>query len=142
MEYIDSELAKRRGLSLAQINSKSEPAASTTHTQDGREQKVAERQPATVGKLMEIDLGNEARNRNVQETERARRKAAGEQVIDEDAAPKKIRLGPDGKPWRGRKRKTSEEIKRDKLVEDVFRENRRKFACVETLYSLLILCHS
>jgi len=32
-------------------------------------------------------------------------------------------LGPDGKPWRGRKRRGSDDVKRDKMVEDVLREN-------------------
>jgi hypothetical protein len=42
---------------------------------------------------------------------------------------KKIRLGPDGKPWRGgrRKRRGSDDIARDKLVEELLHENRREF---------------
>jgi len=40
--------------------------------------------------------------------------------------PKKIKLGPDGKPWRGgrRKRRGSDDIARDKLVEELLHENR------------------
>jgi hypothetical protein len=38
-----------------------------------------------------------------------------------------VRLGPDGKPWRERKRRGSEDIKRDKMIEDVL-ENRRMSA--------------
>jgi hypothetical protein len=41
-------------------------------------------------------------------------------------APKKQRLGPDGKPWRGRKRRASDDVKRDQLVEEFLHENRRK----------------
>jgi len=44
-----------------------------------------------------------------------------------DKLPKaqRIRLGPDGKPWRGgrRKRRTSEDVKRDALVESLMRES-------------------
>jgi len=91
-------------------------------------EKDIQRQPAALGKLHEIDLGNEARDRNVSRTELARRKAAGEEIEAEEEAgagkPKKIRLGKDGKPWRGRKRRNSEDVKRDQLVEELMRENR------------------
>jgi hypothetical protein len=84
------------------------------------------------GKLMEIDLGDEARARNVVMTERARRRALGEAVDEEEdsgassSRPRKVRLGRDGKPWRGRNRRNSEDIKRDQLVEEFLKENRRK----------------
>jgi len=80
-----------------------------------------------LGKLLEIDLGDEARNKNVERTNQARRRLDGEEVEDETVPGKKtgkVRLGRDGKPWRGRKRRASDDIKRDKLVEDVLRENR------------------
>ncbi|KAG9257961.1 uncharacterized protein F5Z01DRAFT_644722 [Emericellopsis atlantica] len=40
--------------------------------------------------------------------------------------PEKVKLGPDGKPWRGgrRKRRGSDDIARDKLVEELLHENR------------------
>jgi hypothetical protein len=99
-----------------------------------------QRQPAALGKLLEIDLGDEARSKNVKRTEQARRRLDGEEVEDEsvkDGKPGKVRLGRDGKPWRGRKRRASEDVKRDKLVEDVLRENRCEssvFQIYETLY--------
>lgn len=134
MAYIDSELAKRR-LNAISSTGTSEDAASITH---GREfssaetmktTKSLEKQPATLGKLLEIDLGNEARDRNVVRTEQARRRLDGEDIEDESAPEgksKKPRVGRDGKPWRERKRRTSEDIRRDKLVEEVLRENRRQ----------------
>lgn len=76
---------------------------------------------------MEIDLGEEARNRNLVLTDRATRKLQGEAIEDDDeqaARPKKVRLGRDGKPWRPRNRRTSDDIKRDQLVEEILRENR------------------
>lgn len=58
-------------------------------------------------------------------TERARRMLQGEAVEDEQAArPKKVRLGRDGKPWRPRNRRNSDDIKRDQLVEEILRESR------------------
>ena len=80
---------------------------------------------------MEIDLGDEARARNVALTDLARRR-----LLDADTgttttppetepAQKKPRLGRDGKPWRGRKRRNSEDIARDKLVEQILHESRR-----------------
>lgn len=76
---------------------------------------------------MEVDLGNEARDKNVERTNQARRRLDGEEVVEDGKTgkPAKVRLGPDGKPWRSRKkRRGSDDIKRDKMVEDVLRENR------------------
>ena len=133
MAYIDSELAKRRSESQAQEQRPSTTASTTPHIRndssskvEGKKETELQRQPATLGKLQEIDLGDEARDRNVAQTERARRRLDGELVEDEgEKKPVKVRLGPDGKPWRGRKRRGSEDVKRDRLVEDVLRENRR-----------------
>jgi uncharacterized membrane protein len=84
-------------------------------------------QPVMLGKLQEIDLGEEARIRNVAMTDRARRRLEGERGMDEEissSAPRP-RVGRDGRPWRPRKRRASDDIKRDQLVEDFLRENRR-----------------
>lgn len=79
---------------------------------------------------MEIDLGEEARARNVEMTERARRRLQG-QIDEEDQEEDKgrsgkARLGRDGKPLRSRNRRGSDDIKRDQLVEEFLSENRRK----------------
>lgn len=100
---------------------------------------------AVHGRLMEIDLGEEARNRNVALTERARRRLEGAPLESDSeadggsaaagpggaSAPAsalgkggKVRLGRDGKPWRSRNRRTSDDLRRDQLVEAVMRENR------------------
>jgi hypothetical protein len=82
------------------------------------------------GRLLEIDLGDEARARNIEMTERARRRLQGQ--IDEEeqdeskGRPRKVRLGRDGKPMRSRNRRGSDDIKRDQLVEEFLSENRRK----------------
>lgn len=132
MAYIDSEIAKRRfeGLQAqAQALSPSPPPATSalsTSSATTKTDPTLTRQPATIGKLQEIDLGDEERSLNVQRTQKAQRMLNGE-VVDEEGnkKPVKVRLGPDGKPWRGRKRRGSDDIKRDKLVEDVLRENGR-----------------
>lgn len=134
MAYIDSELAKRRtegAQTLAQTSRSARPrlAREGEDYGGGRKEVEVQRQPAALGKLLEIDLGDEARSKNVMRTEQARRRLDGEEVEDEDKPqkPGKVRLGRDGKPWRGRKRRGSDDVKRDKLVEEVLRENRRKY---------------
>ncbi|KAI1209100.1 uncharacterized protein F4807DRAFT_461219 [Annulohypoxylon truncatum] len=93
---------------------------------------------ALQGQLMEIDLGDEARSRNEALTERATRRILhGEAVADDDddtdgksgggGRPRKVRLGRDGKPWRPRNRRTSDDVRRDQLVEEILRENRHVY---------------
>ena len=119
--YIDSELAKR------QLQTQSTSAT----TLNGHElshsgallNAGSNRQPAALGKLHEIDLGPDATLRNIALTEAAQRKLEGiEPEIDQSTG--KIRLRRDGKPWRPRKRRNSEDVKRDKLVEEVMRESK------------------
>ena len=99
---------------------------------------------------MEIDLGDEARSRNIAMTERAKRRLQG-QIDDEDGAEgagqaggnKKPRLGPDGKPWRPRNRRDSDAIKRDQLVEEFLSENKREWLacfCLAPLWSIMTSC--
>ena len=138
MAYIDSELAKRRfeGIQAAQ-NATAISTSSTTSDGSGKGMALGEskkdldvqRQPATIGKLLEIDLGDETRSKNVERTNKARRRLDGDDVEDEGGTLRKtgkVRLGKDGKPWRGRKRRGSDDVKRDQLVDEVLRENRCK----------------
>lgn len=86
------------------------------------------------GRLMEIDLGEEARDTNVARTERATLHGGTSTPGDGSSGgrrAKKPRLGRDGKPWRPRNRRPSDAIKRDQLVEEILRENRR--TCLSTL---------
>ncbi|KAF2457417.1 hypothetical protein BDY21DRAFT_25390 [Lineolata rhizophorae] len=78
-----------------------------------------QRQPAGLGKLHEVDLGPDSTLRNIARTAQATRK-----LQSGEAAEPEPKLGPDGKPWRNRKRRTSEDIRRDKLVEEVLKETR------------------
>jgi len=73
--------------------------------------------------LREIDLGPDATLRNIAQTEAAaRRLETGEVKEMEGARRRKPRLGKDGKPWRLRKRRNSDDLKRDELVEAVLKE--------------------
>ena len=125
MAYIDSELAKRRqshGKSVTLFSG----ALSDDDLVDGLPADLAKhRQPAALGKLHEIDLGADATLRNIARTEAAQRRLeGGEPEIEETTG--KLRLRKDGKPWRGRRRRNSDDVKRDRLVEEVMRESRRK----------------
>ena len=96
-----------------------------------------ERHTALQGKLLEVDLGDEMRSRNAALTERAARRLLGEGEVDDDddddglegdgRNAKKVRLGRDGKPWRPRNRRGSDDVKRDRIVEELLRENRCEF---------------
>ena len=130
MAYIDSELAKRRVDGAPAQSSLTQRPGSPNFVREGETKKdtEVERQPAALGRLLEIDLGDEAKSVNVQRTDRATRRLHGEDVPEDVIVKaKKVRLGRDGKPWRGKKRRASDDIKRDQLVEDVMRENRCKY---------------
>jgi hypothetical protein len=94
------------------------------------------RQPAGVGKLLEIDLGPDTTLENIARTEAAKRRleTGGSETVAMKPA-RKPRLGRDGKPWRLRKGRNEEDIKRDELVEAVMRESKRKFQHPPMSYS-------
>ena len=124
MAYIDSELAKRRqGQNNSNLLSNGHSMGGFLHG-DTAADLALHRQPAALGKLHEIDLGPDAKLRNIAMTEAARRRLEG--VPDDvEEGTGKIRLRRDGKPWRGRRRRNSQDVKRDQLVEEVLRESRR-----------------
>lgn len=130
MAFIDSEMAKRSQRSPLPDNSEAHRLAETQNTSEGSIQEQ-QRAPASLGKLHEIDLGQETTMQNIARTEAARRRMAGDEDSPNpgEAQPHTGRSGPD-KPWRNRKRRTSADIERDRLVDEVMRESRRKI--VET----------
>ncbi|KAF1973409.1 hypothetical protein BU23DRAFT_138315 [Bimuria novae-zelandiae CBS 107.79] len=79
---------------------------------DGKSHRLA----AGMGKLQEIDLGPASTSR----AEEAWKKLEDGQPTEEPA--RKVRLGRDGKPRRQPKRRNSEDIRRDAIVEAVLRE--------------------
>ncbi|KAK0633389.1 hepatocellular carcinoma-associated antigen 59-domain-containing protein [Immersiella caudata] len=131
-EYVESELARRKRHAAEALQKEDEDAAAKTEISQLAMAtpvlgKQAESQRVLHGKLLEIDLGDEARARNIEMTERARRRLEGLGADEDDDSAsgrhKRPRLGPDGKPWRSRNRRGSEDIKRDRLVEEFLSEN-------------------
>ncbi|KAL4801408.1 hepatocellular carcinoma-associated antigen 59-domain-containing protein [Aspergillus unguis] len=115
MAYIESELAKRYRRNIPGDGSKPAPAASSEIMNAPSTADLPEREPASLGKLHEIDLGQEAKLRNIARTEEARKRMNG----DDDETPTE-------QPSRSRyrKRRTSEDNERDRLVEEVLRESK------------------
>ncbi|KAJ5718042.1 hypothetical protein N7488_003688 [Penicillium malachiteum] len=124
MAYIDSEMAKR-------YNRSPQPDNLDTHDQrevvrsDAPLISEAQREPASLGKLHEIDLGQEAKMRNIARTEAATRRLTGdeESSMTGESEVQPDRSGPN-KPWRNRKRRNSAALERDRLVEEVLRESK------------------
>ena len=122
MAYIDSEMAKRSRTQNALANTAN---STTAHPVGKTIDADVQRQPAALGKLQEVDLGPDATSLNISRTEAAQRRLQGGNSEPEEV-PGKVRLGKDGKPRRPRRRRNSGDIHRDKLVEEVLRENKRK----------------
>ncbi|ROT39870.1 hypothetical protein SODALDRAFT_332002 [Sodiomyces alkalinus F11] len=162
MEYIESKLSNRRAAAAQTTAAMDQEHASFDPSSSGHEP----RSPGTVipsietkrdprvaairGRLMEVDLGEEARARNIALTERARRRLASLAADDHSPSPgvtddaaataaaeagddpqglngsraKKERFGSDGKSRRSRQRRASEDLERDRLVEEFLRENK------------------
>jgi hypothetical protein len=74
---------------------------------------------AGMGKLQEVDLGPEAAAR----TQQAWKQLQG--GLPEKESTAKVRLGRDGKPRRAPKRRNSDDVRRDQMVEAVLRESKR-----------------
>jgi hypothetical protein len=130
MEYIETEMSKRQNRNDA-VRENLEPQNTTIndHAMQPSGPRSSQREPATLGKLHEIDLGHENKLQNIARTVAATRRLAGGENVDseDDSASTKPRIGKDGKPWRGRRRRNSEDIERDRLVEEVLRESKCKF---------------
>ena len=128
MAYIETEMAKRHQHSVPTNDSDGplvgESGAAPSPTDH------PQREPASLGKLHEIDLGRETKLQNIARTEAATRKLARDDEYEHlkhdgslfPAAP----IGKDERLWRRQKRRTSEDVERDRLVEEVLRESRRK----------------
>ncbi|OQE09809.1 hypothetical protein PENVUL_c005G01759 [Penicillium vulpinum] len=127
MAFIDSEMAKRY-----QPDSKTDHSGSNQPNQEEVAGGLSlpghqTREPASLGKLHEIDLGHETTLRNIARTEAATRQMAGKGELPTSAsysATETGRPGPDGKSWRNRKQRTDADIARDRLVEEVLRESK------------------
>ncbi|KAJ5653575.1 hypothetical protein N7490_000578 [Penicillium lividum] len=123
MAYIDSEMAKRSKLSPLLDNSEASQSAETNNTSEASIPDQ-QRAPASLGKLHEIDLGQETTMQNIARTEAARRRIAGDEESPNFGEPERHGRSGADKAWRNRKQRTSADIERDRLVEQVMRESR------------------
>lgn len=81
---------------------------------------------AGMGKLQEIDLGPEASAKNIQRTEEARRRLEGLPLdVTEETNGNNEQASKPEKRRRWQKRRNSEDVKRDMMVEAVLREAKR-----------------
>ncbi|KAH1585610.1 hypothetical protein KXX69_008217 [Aspergillus fumigatus] len=129
MAYIETEMAKRHRHQMPANTTDSNTSTTSQASSDGLSTTVAlQREPASLGKLHEIDLGQEAKLQNIARTEAATRRLAGDDrdvlPAHEDSTSSISTSGKDGRPWRNRKRRNSEDIERDRLVEEVLRESK------------------
>ncbi len=126
--YVDSKIARLREGALAAEQSDALRNKTQSSLEAAPGTAPLNRQPAGLGKLQEIDLGPDAMLQNIARTEAATRRLKDGQVVESDGAnaPQKVRLGRDGKPMRRRNRRNSDDVKRDRLVEEVLKESRRE----------------
>ncbi|KAJ5345714.1 Hepatocellular carcinoma-associated antigen 59 [Penicillium brevicompactum] len=125
MAYIDSEMAKRYQPHAPAQTPDSNQSQSKDVAVGQPFQPQQQREPASLGRLHEIDLGQEATLRNIARTEAATRRLAGdEEVPVGDITPEAGRSGSGGKSRRNHKQRTDADIERDRLVEEVLRESK------------------
>lgn len=129
-------MAKRHRHQMPANTTDSNTSTTSQASSDGLSTTVAlQREPASLGKLHEIDLGQEAKLQNIARTEAATRRLAGDDrdvlPAHEDSTSSISTSGKDGRPWRNRKRRNSEDIERDRLVEEVLRES-KCMSCTRT----------
>ena len=82
---------------------------------------------ATLGKLHEVDLGEENKLKNIHRTAEATRRL-------EDTTPTNTDDPQSSSKSRKRRRRNSQDIQRDKLVEEVLKESKRTLAQSIYLY--------
>ncbi|RAH65848.1 telomere length and silencing 1 family protein [Aspergillus aculeatinus CBS 121060] len=127
MAYIESEMAKRHRGSVPAEDVRDSSASTTTATAAPSMADLPQREPASLGKLHEIDLGQESKLQNIARTEAATRKLAGNDndlALATESGSKATHSGKEQRPWRNRKRRTSEDVERDRLVEEILRESK------------------
>jgi hypothetical protein len=73
---------------------------------------------------MEVDLSEAAIRSRGRPSDGAAQDPSDQQQQQQQPAAKRQRLGKDGKPWRPRNRRGSDDVKRDQLVEEFLHENR------------------
>ncbi|KAF8456753.1 hepatocellular carcinoma-associated antigen 59-domain-containing protein [Kalaharituber pfeilii] len=129
--YIETEMEKRRLASAGLLDannsnltftstSSNYPITSidTTKSAFWQPTRPADR-GATLGKLHEVDLGEENKLRNITRTQEATRRLEGGEPMEDVQMD-----GANGKKGYRRRRRNSQDIQRDKLVEEVLKESK------------------
>ncbi|ETI28097.1 hypothetical protein G647_00546 [Cladophialophora carrionii CBS 160.54] len=132
--FIDSELARRRNTPVSSFQplpaDGTEEDTTVSNDRSPTNEKKSSANPTAARQLAEVDLGKSAHHLNLARTQAAlERVKAGQAPIEDDVKPPKPRrprLGRDGKPMkpRPRKRRNSEDLARDALVEQFLHENK------------------
>ncbi|KIW24444.1 uncharacterized protein PV07_10157 [Cladophialophora immunda] len=135
--FIDSEMARRRShlvtpstISQGNLENDTYHDAPSSNESGSLAQKTPTTNPVSTRQLAEVDLGNSVHDTNLARTqaalERVKAGRAPVEEVDKPPKPRKPRLGRDGKPMRPRprKRRNSEDIARDALVEQFLHENK------------------
>ena len=141
MDYIETEMARRHRSDMPKDTPDSQTPATNEATSEGpsaSDPNFARREPATIGKLHEIDLGHETKLRNIARTEAATKRLVGDdaEAPVEESTTEKPAAEKDGKAWRNRKRRNSKDIERDRLVEEVLRESKCELGPFSFCYSI------
>ena len=125
MDYIESEMAKRS----RPVSTDPDPEVPGVKQMGApNPSDLPRREPATLGKLHEIDLGQEAKLQNIARTEAATRRPDDEDETPDPDAAKAPSPSKEGKRRRNRRRRNSEDVERDRLVEEVLRESKCKLS--------------
>jgi hypothetical protein len=111
---VDMDKIDQQPQALPETNTIAAPAERITKPRDA----------IAAGKLQEIDLGPSSTHSNYIRTVAAAKRLDSPASQQQDYGLKKRKprpgLGPDGKPWRNRRnRRTSDDLKRDALVESI-----------------------
>ncbi|RPA95879.1 hypothetical protein L873DRAFT_1564209, partial [Choiromyces venosus 120613-1] len=139
MAYIESEMSKRRG-ERGGGDGGGGNAGTGGNNGTGQESTrsaywtpvVPEGRGATLGKLHEVDLGEEAKKRNIARTQEATRRLQGADEIQDSSSTAPATssssaattTNPNQKKIKNRRRRNSQDVQRDKLVEEVLKESR------------------
>ncbi|PWY64542.1 hypothetical protein BO70DRAFT_203521 [Aspergillus heteromorphus CBS 117.55] len=128
MAYIETEMAKRHRCSIPTETTGFDPSRTSDTTSALSINDLPQREPASLGKLHEIDLGHEATLQNIARTQAATRRLAMDDdhasLAEQDPGSRMSAVGKDQKSGRNRRWRTNEDIERDRVVEEVLRESK------------------
>lgn len=132
MEYIEKKMSSKYAVEHQDSQQAAALEAEKAARSDSRFNSQMQIRGATLGKLHEVDLGEEIKLKNIQRTEEATRRLEGKEPLPEEDDTGKKRRGK-------RRRRNSQDIQRDKLVEEVLKETRCKTTAARKQAQVLTL---